>query len=73
MIENQDFERYLKTLHEHLCCNMTEEQRKKEYFACYVSFPLRGKFLTHIFRVTEFLSDIFSAIRKFCKFIFLFR
>lgn len=35
MIENQDFEWYLKTLYEHLCCNMTEEQRKKEYFACY--------------------------------------
>ena len=35
MIENQDFERYLKTLHEHLCCNMTEEQHEKEYFVCY--------------------------------------
>ena len=35
MIENQDFERYLKTLYEHLCCNMTEEQHEKEYFVCY--------------------------------------
>lgn len=29
MIENQDFERYLKTLHEHLCCNMSEKKMKK--------------------------------------------
>ena len=35
MLENQDFEEYLKILYEHLCCNMTEEQRKKVYFVCY--------------------------------------
>lgn len=33
--ENYTFEKYIKKAYTYLCCNISEEQRKKEYVICY--------------------------------------
>ena len=70
MIENQDFEWYLKTLYEHLCCNMTEEQRKKEYFVCYdyTEEQIINTYDNTILYTDFILSSVIDTLKKFPHF-----